>query len=52
MSDDQVLVHVDNLRKYFPITRGLLIQRQVGAVKAVDGITFDVHSGDDLITVD
>ena len=48
MSDDQVLVHVDNLRKYFPITRGLLIQRQVGAVKAVDGITFDVHSGETL----
>ncbi len=48
MSDSSVLVHVKDLKKYFPITRGLLIQRQVGAVKAVDGVTFDIYSGETL----
>ena len=48
MSDNQVLVRVEKLRKYFPVTRGMLIQRQVGAVKAVDGITFDIYSGETL----
>jgi oligopeptide transport system ATP-binding protein len=45
MSDNQVLLKVDNLVKHFPIKRGLL-QRQVGAVKAVDGITFDIRQGE------
>jgi oligopeptide transport system ATP-binding protein len=39
---------VQNLVKHFPVTRGILIQRQVGAVRAVDGITFDIHQGDTL----
>jgi len=46
MTDNQVLVHVENLKKYFPITSGLLIRRQVGAVKAVDGLTFDIYAGE------
>jgi ABC-type oligopeptide transport system ATPase subunit len=37
MNEDHVLVRVEGLKKYFPITRGILIQRQVGAVQAVDG---------------
>ncbi len=45
---DNVLVRVENLKKHFPITRGILIQRQVGAVKAVDGITFDIYRGETL----
>ena len=37
MSDDKkVLVKIDHLTKHFPITRGIIIQRQVGAVQAVD----------------
>ena len=36
------LLEVRDLVKHFPITRGVLFQRQIGAVKAVDGIAFDV----------
>lgn len=46
-TEDNVLVSVKNLKKYFPITRGIL-QRQVGAVKAVDGISFDIKRGETL----
>jgi oligopeptide transport system ATP-binding protein len=45
---DQPLVEVDNLTKYFPVTRGIIIERQVGAVKAVDGISFDIQRGETL----
>jgi oligopeptide transport system ATP-binding protein len=48
MPEKQVLVRVDNLKKHFPITRGIVIQRQVGAIKAVDGITFDIYRGETL----
>jgi oligopeptide transport system ATP-binding protein len=36
------------LKKYFPITRGILIQRQVGAVRAVDDVSFDIYRGETL----
>ena len=42
------LVQVRNLRKYFPIQRGMVIQRHVGDVKAVDGVSFDVLRGETL----
>ena len=48
MTDNNILVRVENLVKHFPITRGVLVQRQVGAVKAVDGISFDIHKGETL----
>ncbi|MFW5942343.1 MAG: ABC transporter ATP-binding protein [Chloroflexota bacterium] len=43
----EVLVEVKNLKKYFPIYRGVL-RRQVGAVQAVDGITFNIYKGETL----
>ena len=48
MTTNNVLMHVKDLVKHFPITQGIVIQRQVGAVRAVDGISFDVHKGETL----
>jgi oligopeptide transport system ATP-binding protein len=44
---NDVLLEVHNLKKYFPITSGVL-KRKVGDIKAVDGITFDIHKGETL----
>jgi oligopeptide transport system ATP-binding protein len=43
-----VLLRVRGLKKYFPITAGFILQREVGAVKAVDGLDFDVFRGETL----
>ncbi|MFZ0091799.1 MAG: dipeptide ABC transporter ATP-binding protein [Solirubrobacteraceae bacterium] len=42
------LIEVRDLVKHFPIKRGLIFQHQIGAVKAVDGVSFDVQSGETL----
>ena len=44
----EVLVRVRDLKKHFPISRGVLWSKQVGAVKAVDGLDFDVFKGETL----
>ncbi len=43
----EVLVRVDDLKVHFPIRAGFL-NRSVGAIKAVDGLTFDIHRGETL----
>ena len=42
------LVKVRNLKKYFPITRGIILQRHVGDIKAVDDVSFDIYRGETL----
>ncbi len=44
----EALVEVRNLVKHFPLTRGIVFQRQVGAVHAVDDVSFDVLRGETL----
>ena len=46
--DEGALVSVRNLKKYFPITRGIIFQREVGRVQAVDDISFDIYPGETL----
>ena len=47
-ADNEVLLQVVNLEKHFPITSGFVFENQVGAVKAVDGISFEVLKGETL----
>ena len=48
MSDSNPLVEVKNLKKHFPVTRGIILQRKVGVVRAVDGISFSIQRGETL----
>jgi oligopeptide transport system ATP-binding protein len=48
MDNDKVLLRVDHLVKYFPITQGVIFQRQIGAVHAVDDVSFDIYEGETL----
>ena len=44
---DELLV-VENLQKYFPVTRGIIFQKEVASVKAVDGVSFAIREGETL----
>ncbi|MEU5934240.1 dipeptide ABC transporter ATP-binding protein [Micromonospora sp. NPDC047187] len=44
----ETILSVYNLVKHFPITQGVLFQRQIGAVKAVDGVSFELRRGETL----
>src|SRR3954454_21037534 len=48
MSGDEPLLEVTDLVKHFPVKRGLLFDREVDRVRAVDGISFRVAQGETL----
>ena len=49
MSEEgDILVEVQDLKMYFPITRGVILQRHIGDVKAVDGLSFFIRRGETL----
>ncbi|GBD12683.1 Oligopeptide transport ATP-binding protein OppF [bacterium HR24] len=43
---DNVLVSVRDVKMHFPVTAGILFQRRVGTIRAVDGVTFDIKRGE------
>jgi len=48
MATNNVLLSVDNLVKHFPITQGIIFQKQVAAVHAVDDVSFEIRRGETL----
>ncbi len=44
----ETLVEVIGLKKYFPVTEGIVIQKTVAEVKAVDGVSFHIRKGETL----
>src|SRR4051812_23252028 len=47
-TEERPLLDVRNLVMHFPLTQGIIIQRKVGAVQAVDGVSFSVKKGETL----
>jgi oligopeptide transport system ATP-binding protein len=47
-SHNQPLVRVEDLKKHFPVSQGLVIKQKVGSVRAVDGISFNIARGETL----
>jgi oligopeptide transport system ATP-binding protein len=47
VNGDELLV-VEDLKKHFPITQGIVFQKEVASVKAVDGVSFSVREGETL----
>ena len=45
------MLEVIGLAKHFPVKKGIILQRQVGAVKAVDGLDFTLAEGETLSLV-
>jgi oligopeptide transport system ATP-binding protein len=48
MPEKEVLLYLKDLVKHFPIKQGIIFKRGVGAVHAVDGISFDIYKGETL----
>ena len=46
--DHTPLVEIRNLKKYFPVTKGIVLQRTVAHVKAVNGVSFTIRKGEAL----
>ncbi|WP_329175065.1 MULTISPECIES: ABC transporter ATP-binding protein [unclassified Streptomyces] len=47
-AEREPILEVRNLVKHFPLTQGIVFKRQVGAVQAVDGVSFDLFPGETL----
>jgi oligopeptide transport system ATP-binding protein len=42
------LLQVNNLKKYFPVYKGMFLKKKIGDIRAVDGISFEISSGETL----
>jgi oligopeptide transport system ATP-binding protein len=47
-ADGQALIHAEGVRKFFPIKKGVIIQREIARVHAVDDVSFDIRAGETL----
>jgi oligopeptide transport system ATP-binding protein len=45
---DDIVLRVEGLKVHFPLYRGVVVRRQIGAVHAVDGVTFELRRGETL----
>lgn len=45
---DNALLEVNNLKMYFPVTEGVVFQKKIADVKAVDDVTFSINKGEAL----
>ncbi len=48
MNNNLALIRVENLEMHFPVRRGIIIQRQVGVIRAVDNVTLEIRQGETL----
>ena len=48
MPENEILLEVKGLRMWFPVTQGILFQRHIGDIKAVDGLNFFIRRGETL----
>ena len=48
MNEPETIIQVEHLTKHFPITRGLLLQRKVATIQAVDDVSFEIFKGETL----
>jgi ABC-type glutathione transport system ATPase component len=48
MTNGEPLLQVEDLEKHFPITRGIIFQKEIGRVRAVDGVSLHVNKGETL----
>jgi oligopeptide transport system ATP-binding protein len=42
----EILLEVKDLKKHFPVTKGLVLMKEIGSVKAVDGVSFTIKKGE------
>lgn len=47
-NEKKILIKIENLKKYFPVTSGAIFKRKVGELKAVDDVTFNIFQGETL----
>ena len=45
---DEPILRVVDLKKHFPVTRGIIFKKTIGTVQAVDGVSFDLYPGESL----
>jgi oligopeptide transport system ATP-binding protein len=48
MAKGEQLLVVEDVKKHFPVTRGIVFQKEIASVKAVDGVSFTLNEGETL----